>query len=266
MTSQSSTPRKRTIRGGSAAQFPGKLHDMLCYVEKQGLHSIISWNFDGRSFMIHDPEKLMTILPIFFEQTKYRSFRRQLNMWHFERILDGPNRDSFHHPFFLRGNKELCAYMSRDAKSLPAGTPLRKLSCVEQGMSVLQTSQPLQRMLNTIYQTRANNVVDEMRRGGVNSRASSSSPQGLALSETGNSQVCDQASFAGRSFFPLEITPKQPTLKSCVPSSQSLLAVNQNTKFQSGSLERDLDSIMSMEYQKNNIPAGILELIENDKV
>mmetsp|Transcript_40787 Transcript_40787/g.98380 ORF Transcript_40787/g.98380 Transcript_40787/m.98380 type:complete len:171 (-) Transcript_40787:57-569(-) len=165
-------------------------------------------------------------------------------MWHFERILDGPNRDSFHHPFFLRGNKQLCAYMSRDAKSLPAGTPLRKLSCVEQEISILQNSQPLQSMLKTIYEARANNV-DEIRR--VNARASLSAPQGPASSETGNPQVCDQASFAGRSFFPLEITPKQPTLESSAPS-QTLAA--DNTKSHSGSLERYLDSIMSMECQK----------------
>jgi len=254
-TSQSSSARRRTIRGGSTTQFPGKLHDMLCYVESQGMQSIISWNFDGRSFMIHDPEKLLTILPIFFEQTKYRSFRRQLNMWHFERILDGPNRDSFHHPFFLRGNKGLCVHMSRDAKSLPAGTPLRKLSSVEQEMSILQNSQSLQSMLNTIYQAKPNTVekapVVENRTKVSSIRSSLIAPQELASIETGNPLDFDQASFAGRIFFPLEIAPKQPTLESSVPSQTGPLpAVLDNMKTQSeapiGSLERYLDNIMSM--------------------
>lgn len=110
------TLRRKPIRGGSQAQFPGKLHDMLTYVEDQGLESIISWTRQGRSFMVHNPDTLVQILPIFFEQTKYRSFRRQLNMWHFERILDGPNKGGFSHPFFIKGNKPLCAHMSREAK------------------------------------------------------------------------------------------------------------------------------------------------------
>jgi hypothetical protein len=63
--------------------------------------------------MVHDPERLLEILPIFFGQTKYRSFQRQLNMWHFERILDGPYKGAFVHPFFVRGNKSSCARMSR---------------------------------------------------------------------------------------------------------------------------------------------------------
>lgn len=93
--------------------FPGKLHDLMSFVEKQGLESAISWVMNGRAFLIRDPEKLVELLPKFFSQTKYRSFRRQLNMWHFERVLDGPNRGAFHHPYFVRGNKSLCSYMSR---------------------------------------------------------------------------------------------------------------------------------------------------------
>ncbi|KAL3941780.1 MAG: hypothetical protein SGBAC_003926 [Bacillariaceae sp.] len=179
-------------------------------------------------------------------------------MWHFERILDGPNRDSFHHPFFLRGNKQLCVHMSRDAKSLPAGTPLRKLSPVEQEISVLQSSQSLQSMLNTIYQSKANTlekapVVD--RRTRVNSRSSLIAAQGLASIETRNPLDFDQASFAGRSFFPLEIAPKQPTLESSVPSqTEPLPVLVDSLKTQPeapiGSLERYLDNIISMEKMK----------------
>lgn len=101
-------------RGGSTAQFPGKLHDMMDYVEKHGHEDAISWVMDGEAFMINDPEKLVEILPLFFSQTKYRSFRRQLNGWRFERILDGPNRGAFHHPHFVKGKKVLCSYMTRN--------------------------------------------------------------------------------------------------------------------------------------------------------
>ncbi len=107
--------RLRRIRGGSENQFPGKLYDLLEYVATNGLESAISWIRNGTAMMIHDPEKLVEILPNIFGQIKYRSFRRQLNMWHFHRILEGPHCGAFAHPCFIRGNKELINYMNRHA-------------------------------------------------------------------------------------------------------------------------------------------------------
>lgn len=89
------------------------------YIESQGLESIISWVLNGRGFIVHDPDRLVGILPLFFSQTKYRSFRRQLNMWHFERIEKGPSKGAFMHPYFVRGNKELCSLMSRHISLKP---------------------------------------------------------------------------------------------------------------------------------------------------
>jgi len=109
----STRKNKRGLRGGSETQFPGKLHDMLVYCERQGLGSIVSWIRGGLAFTVYDPEKLVSLLPVFFGQTKYRSFQRQLNMWHFERILDGPDKGSFFHPYFQKANKKLCSRMSR---------------------------------------------------------------------------------------------------------------------------------------------------------
>jgi hypothetical protein len=107
--------RKKSLqRGGSETQFPGKLHDMITCVECQGLDSIVSWIKNGTAFMVHNPEKLLEILPVFFGQTKYRSFERQLNGWYFERILDGPDKGAFMHPYFVRGNKFMCTLMSRN--------------------------------------------------------------------------------------------------------------------------------------------------------
>lgn len=120
-------------RTGSEVQFPGKLHDMMAFVEREGLESIISWVRNGRALMVHNPEKLVELLPLFFSQTKYRSFQRQLNMWHFERVLDGPDRGAFVHPLFIRGNKPLCAYMSRHGLHLP----------LPQHLTQLQSNMPL---------------------------------------------------------------------------------------------------------------------------
>ena len=115
-------------RSGSEARFPGKLHDMMQYIEEENLDSVISWVLKGRGFMIHDPEKLVDILPLFFGLTKYRSFRRQLNMWHFERVLDGPNKGAFIHPYFVRDNRSLCALMSRQISLQSTSGVLNKSS------------------------------------------------------------------------------------------------------------------------------------------
>lgn len=110
---------RRRNRGGSETQFPGKLYDMLEYAEENDLDSVVSWIKGGHAFMVHNPEKLVDVLPIFFGQTKYRSFRRQLNMWHFHRILEGPDRGAFMHPCFIKGNKQLCSHMSRHVFAPP---------------------------------------------------------------------------------------------------------------------------------------------------
>jgi hypothetical protein len=102
---------------GPESQFPGKLHDLLSYAEKQGLEHVISWVRDGCAFVVHRPAELVVILPLFFRQIKYRSFQRQLNMWHFVRASSsGPDQAAVAHPYFIRGQKSLCSFMSRAMK------------------------------------------------------------------------------------------------------------------------------------------------------
>jgi hypothetical protein len=194
---------KKTIRGGSAAQFPGKLHDMLGYVEDHDIGSIIAWNRDGRSFTIHNPDNLVKIVPIFFEQTKYRSFRRQLNMWHFERILDGPNKGGFYHPFFVKGNKPLCAYMSRDAKALPRSTNPTKFLFNHQSCAHPMEPRPMKSSpialnahlfdVSFIHQVEQPNKV----------QSESMDFKSHVPAHTRLKDDNDHACFAGRNFFPL---------------------------------------------------------------
>ena len=89
------------------------------YVELQGLDSIISWIMGGRAIKIHNPEKIVDLLPLFFSQTKYRSFQRQINMWHFDKIIDGPEKGGYYHPYFLKGHKALCSKMRRNLMDQP---------------------------------------------------------------------------------------------------------------------------------------------------
>ena len=88
---------------------------MLDYAEQHGLEDVISWTSNGRSFMIHSAEKLASLLPRFFGQTKFRSFQRQLHLWSFEKVRDAVDRGAFSHPFFMKGKKALVQNVSRES-------------------------------------------------------------------------------------------------------------------------------------------------------
>jgi hypothetical protein len=99
----------------SSFQFPWKLHDMLDYSDANGIQHIVSWqDEDGRSFKVHKPAKfVVAIMPQFFKQTKYKSFQRQLNLYGFSRINEGPRKGSYTHKNFVKGNRSLCQFISR---------------------------------------------------------------------------------------------------------------------------------------------------------
>ncbi len=84
MGSQSKTKKSLASRGSASDQFPGKLHDLLTYTEREDLSDVISWVRNGHAIMVHNSDKLLQLLPMFgLSQTKYRSFERQLyvNFW-----------------------------------------------------------------------------------------------------------------------------------------------------------------------------------------
>jgi len=73
---------KRGPRGGVYDPFPIKLHRMLDEVRAAGLESVVSWLEHGRAFRIHQPKVFAaTIMCRFFNQSKYTSFQRQLNLY-----------------------------------------------------------------------------------------------------------------------------------------------------------------------------------------
>ena len=87
-----------------AAPFPHKVHKMLSDVETSGLSHIVSWQPHGRCFSVHNPAEFTSqILPRFFpSMAKLASFQRQLTMYGFQRITQGPDRGSYYNQFFLR--------------------------------------------------------------------------------------------------------------------------------------------------------------------
>ena len=59
---------------------------------------IISWTLDGKSFRVHDKERLMQALSpyYYYEIPKYANFRRKLNRWGFKIIKYGVDTGAFH--------------------------------------------------------------------------------------------------------------------------------------------------------------------------
>lgn len=98
--------------------FPLKLHQMLQDSKSHGREHIICWDPDGKSFKVHQPDQFVAeVMPKYFNQTKYRSFQRMLNLYNFKKIIVGPMRGGYIHPKFHRDKKELCSTMKIRTRS-----------------------------------------------------------------------------------------------------------------------------------------------------
>ena len=94
--------------------FPWALHEMLDQAEEQGFTQFVSWNDDGTAFKVHDTKGFADyVAPMYFKQTKYKSFQRQLHLYGFTRIGKGKLRGYRAHELFKRGHKDLCMNMKR---------------------------------------------------------------------------------------------------------------------------------------------------------
>lgn len=112
--------RRKAIMAGTpysiTKQFPWRLHEMLDLVEEEGLEEIVSFLPDGRSFKVHDPARFeQGLMRRCFNQTRYKSFQRQLNLWGFERKNDPifKIKGTYSHPWFIRGRKDLTPLIVR---------------------------------------------------------------------------------------------------------------------------------------------------------
>jgi hypothetical protein len=105
------------VTNHTVVPFPIKMHEMLDAADVKGFASIVSWLPDeDNAFKVHDAEKFVNqIMHRFFKQTKYKSFQRQINIWGFERILNGPaaRKGAYKHACFVRGQPSLCKGMKR---------------------------------------------------------------------------------------------------------------------------------------------------------
>lgn len=109
--------------------FPFKLYDMLEYVADSEYSSAVSWIEEGMAFAIRNKDTFLKhIVPIFFKQTKFRSFTRQLNLWGFTRLSnDGPDGGSWKHAHFICGRVERLGSIERnEVKNSKPKTETRK--------------------------------------------------------------------------------------------------------------------------------------------
>jgi len=105
---------KSIAKGGVTTPFPWKLHDMLDDMDRRGTQSIVCWQPHGRSFMVLKPKEFVEdIMPHYFNQTKYASFQRQLNLYGFSRLSHGRDKGAYYHSCFVRGESDLCRGMIR---------------------------------------------------------------------------------------------------------------------------------------------------------
>ena len=79
-----------------------------------GDESIVSWQPHGKAFRVHQPKVFArTAMPQYFkQQTKYKSFQRQLHLYGFHRIKKGMDAGAYFHTMFTRDNKSMCLRMS----------------------------------------------------------------------------------------------------------------------------------------------------------
>jgi len=106
---------KNSHKGRVKVPFPFKLFDMLTHLELTGQNSdVVSWLPHGRSFLVHNTKEFeSSVLPFFFQQKKYKSFQRQLNIYSFKRITDGRDKGSYYHERFLRDKRFLLMEVQR---------------------------------------------------------------------------------------------------------------------------------------------------------
>ena len=110
----SSTPNMSVV-----GNFPEVLYEMLINAEKEGHESIISFFSHGRAFAVHDTNRFVKeLMPRYFlNMGKIASFQRQLNLYGFKRISDGPDNGGYWHRKFLNGRRDLVIYLKRKSTS-----------------------------------------------------------------------------------------------------------------------------------------------------
>ena len=94
--------------------FPNKLYRILTEMEAAGDDDVFSFTADGDCIEVHQPSVFeQEYIPKFFRHSKITSFHRQLGLYGFKRINEGPNTGCYTHPLFIRGQPHLVDQIKR---------------------------------------------------------------------------------------------------------------------------------------------------------
>jgi hypothetical protein len=86
---------KNSSDGKPERRFPWILHRLLERTEQEHQQDIVAWMPSGNAFIVRKRDDFMKdILPMYFRQTKFKSFVRQLNLWGFTFTDQGPDKGS----------------------------------------------------------------------------------------------------------------------------------------------------------------------------
>lgn len=127
--------------------FPVRLHGLLSQAEIFGVDHIISWDEEGTRFSIHNQKLFVSnILPNVFKQSKFASFRRQLNAYGFERVFTPIKQTScadsssiiYSRKDFTRDDPSACERISRRYSNQTLAEGIARLS--SNGDVVIDTS------------------------------------------------------------------------------------------------------------------------------
>jgi len=113
-TEISLSTKRRKKRKYTHESFPRKLYRLLEETAIAGRSHVISFTASGTAFRVHNPDAFARdIIPIYFRHSQYPSFQRQLSMYGFERIIDGPESGAYRHALFQQGHPLLCDEITR---------------------------------------------------------------------------------------------------------------------------------------------------------
>jgi hypothetical protein len=82
-----------------------RLHETLSVLQDEGKESVASWDLDGKSFTVHEPNVFINdIFSAYFESLTFSTFEQKLGSWGFLRtpMYYSEGEVTYSHPGFTR--------------------------------------------------------------------------------------------------------------------------------------------------------------------
>jgi type II secretory pathway pseudopilin PulG len=115
------TTARRFLYGSEP--FPVKLYRLLVEAEERNQDHIVSFTPSGKAFAIHCPVTFMDeIAPLYFKTRNITSFKRQLYLYSFCRVVEGSITEAFANEYFQRDRLDLLPRIKRSKTTSQASS------------------------------------------------------------------------------------------------------------------------------------------------